>query len=69
MENENRMIEKQQEFEKSRRYKTEKNKIAYKIVKMEDTDQPDAYFKRFEDIMKEAEIEENGLKYCSQEKL
>ena len=24
---------------------------------MEDTDQPDAYFKRFEDIMKEAEIE------------
>ena len=48
MEHENRMIEKQQEFEKSRRDKTEKKKIADKIVKMEDTDQPDAYFKRFE---------------------
>ena len=57
MEHENRMIEKQQEFEKSRRDKTEKKRIADKIVKMEDTDQPDANFKRFEDIMKEAEIE------------
>ena len=57
MEHKNRMIEKQQEFEKSRRDKTEKKKIADEIVKMEDTDQPDDYFKRLEDIMKEAEIE------------
>ena len=34
----------------------DKKKIADRMTKMEDSDQPDAYFNRFEEMMKEAGV-------------
>ena len=56
MEHEFHMLEKQHELELLRQKESNKKKIADKIVKMEDSDQPDAYFCRFEDIMIETGI-------------
>ena len=56
MEHDFRMLEKQLELELLSQKESNKQKIAHKIMKMEDSDQPDAYFCRFEDIMIEAGI-------------
>ena len=56
MQHERDMLERQHQLEQERKEESDKKRIANRIMKMEDTDQPDAYFCRFEDTMNEAGI-------------
>ena len=50
------MLERQHQLDRERKEDMDKKKIANRMTKMEDNDQPDAYFCRFEDTMNEAGI-------------
>lgn len=53
------LLQKQHEFEEKKHKTQQKSKLADKLVKWEDQDQPQDYLIRFEDTMKQAEIPED----------
>ena len=59
MRHEKEMKEMYYEYEKSKQAREDKRKLADKVAKWEDADQPEAYLQRFEESMKEAGIPEN----------
>ena len=56
MKHEEKMLSLQQEFITKSSQVIEKKKLADRMAKLEDNDQPEAYFHRYEETMKEAEI-------------
>ena len=58
MQHEKEMRELQFEHEKRKQERADKRKLADKVAKWENTDQPEAYLQRFEESMKEAGIPE-----------
>ena len=59
------MLERQHQLEQERKEETDKKRIANGMTKLEDTDQPDDYFCRFEDTMNEAGISHSDSElYC-----
>ena len=52
------MLRMQQDFENKKRKAEQKSKVADKLVKWEDWDQPQDYLIRFEDTMRQAGIPE-----------
>ena len=53
------LLRMQQEFEEKKHRADQKRKVADKLVKWEDHDQPQDYLIRFEDTMKQADIPED----------
>jgi hypothetical protein len=59
MQHEKEMRELQYKHEKMKQERADKRKLADKVAKWEDTDQPKAYLQCFEESMKEAGIPED----------